>query len=273
MSVFDNAPLRTRIKVSSVEANHFLTTFMSKRVVAAVAIPMLVAVGLIWFVATRPGVPQEPTSVVSPTPPIASSSPQSATTIEAATTTPGPSENLMASSTVEILDWKTYRNEKYGFLLSYPVNFQLGKFPDNCDSVTARHLQIQDPVPCFGVHIFDPSAKLDYLTLTVARTNHSLAEFVAQKQTETEITSSLIAAQRTINGINGFEIYGNGGEGPDYEDTFAFKKGELLIMISLDPIFDGKLKEANSSSCCNDYGAPRDIGIYSNIVARINSLP
>jgi len=107
---------------------------MKRLFVAAIITVAFISAGLIWLLAPRFGTSQQPTAVVSPTS-SAVSSPQrtsvqpttapSASFSQASPATFTPTENLAASSTIDTSNWKTYRNEKYGFQLRYPTNWLL----------------------------------------------------------------------------------------------------------------------------------------------------
>jgi|GEM_PF-6991236 hypothetical protein len=86
---------------------------MTKRLVVSVGV--FIAVGVIFIFAIRPGVLLQPTAAVPPTAPIATSA------VEMAATPLVPHQNSIASATVGISDWKTYRNERFGFEFLYPA--------------------------------------------------------------------------------------------------------------------------------------------------------
>jgi hypothetical protein len=164
---------------------------MPKRVLVIVAIAAFITAGLSW-VLLKPSATPAPTVGVSRIPLTAAPSVESsAKPIQTSSTPLAPNANLTASSTVDTSAWKTYRNEKYSFAVNYPEGFHVTEFDDRCDKVSMSDLSLQDPTFCYALYVFDPVAKLGYLSLAFAKTNQSLSGFAAEKKQGTEITSGL----------------------------------------------------------------------------------
>ncbi len=77
---------------------------MSKSIVVVVVITIFVATGVVWVIAKHVSAPPRPTPLVAPAPHSVPSSAQTSTT---------PS------------DTQTYRNDEYGFTLTYPSDFKI----------------------------------------------------------------------------------------------------------------------------------------------------
>ncbi len=117
--------------------------------------------------------------------------------------------------------WKVYRNEEFGFELSYPSNFIVKKeIKDNINTFTVYELKTHNN---YFVLYTEPKSK-DY--------KDPVGPFPT---TEKTIYYSEKIDKFTFNGINGFTSYGAVEGGGGYSGTFFFSKGKYIYYINLNP--------------------------------------
>jgi hypothetical protein len=127
MCCFDISRWRTTIKSKPPSRqSHSLTTFMSKRIAATVAITAFIAAGVISLLA-KPPQSSQPGAVVSPISPPIPSSGQPTIPVQ------GSGPNTTASSTVDTSNWLTYRNLKYSYSFKYPPGYSVTTRIDYAD--------------------------------------------------------------------------------------------------------------------------------------------
>ncbi len=139
---------------------------MKKSIVALIGtgtIAVVLSLGYVAFVKPKTIVPVQPT----PSPTIASTLEPTSTPSPTPISTPTPDEVSEADTS----DWKTYRNDKYGFEIKYPVNWKLSE--EELDWLG----QMKNPVVPFELITFTPSEfENDFLVSIVCKTGISFEE-------------------------------------------------------------------------------------------------
>jgi hypothetical protein len=155
------------------------------------------------------------------------------------------------ASTPKNSNWKTYRNEKYGFELKYPKNFDINVKQSRPEEIKPGYevyltVSITDPKNQNINNITgEPVGGVSYLKIDVWGENSFTKDLFKgpfPKQFEAnEVNGTQYIVERKINNIDGIEIFGSISEGHRYRDDFQFKKGGYVWILFLDPVSEGKI--------------------------------
>jgi hypothetical protein len=130
-------------------------------------------------------------------------------------------------------EWKMYENKDIGYSILYPPTFMV----------------YERAIPEDGyveVAIDDPATNYRYAyTRSYSRQSdidNAKDYFTGPYPKQIAPTGNLpnqTAVERTLNGMQGVEVYGHDGDGAGYNDQFLYLHNGRLWMISLDPLIEG----------------------------------
>jgi hypothetical protein len=175
---------------------------MPKRISVIVSMAAIIVGGLILLFA-QPSATSHPGAVVSP--PTPSTTPSIQTSATSSTAPLAPNANL--TSTVDTSNWKTYRNDEYGFQLKYPADLAIAttSYDDLYNLGHAFQVQLGYP------GLDDQVVVTDYLDAGVRDVIKTVHLGIAGQR------------ERTINNID-WNLYGfrEAAGGLDFEFSEAF---------------------------------------------------
>lgn len=143
-----------------------------------------------------------------------------------------PANNIKGETT----DWKTYKNEEYGFEIKYPADWGINSYVKNrvvivCDFVNTDTGEYKT---CQGLEGMGIGAGIYSPTITV-RDNLSLQDFI--KEYNNPPLSSIISQQAyTIDGVSGFKLVGTTEIGTDQSIIFITKGDKSYIIYFNDSL-------------------------------------